>query len=133
MRTKAFVLTAVVLILTAQGNLSEAGLIDGIALEDKGVFQPVAPVHVFTSSMHIKLVSGWGARDTVLISRKPFGAEDIARARRALAESKMTAVYLPDERIPNPFTELLHSPDPAAYQRAYRYDITPVSDTSIRM
>jgi hypothetical protein len=73
-------------------------------------------------------VSGWGARDTVLISRKPFTAEDIGRARGALAESKMTAVYLPDERIPNPFTELLRSPDPAAYQRAYRYDITPVGD-----
>ncbi|MBI1791920.1 MAG: hypothetical protein HYR60_30710, partial [Acidobacteria bacterium] len=73
-------------------------------------------------------VEGWGARDTVLISRKPFGAEDIVRARRALAESNMEAIYLPDARIANPFTELLRSPDPGEYQRRYRYDISPVGD-----
>lgn len=73
-------------------------------------------------------VAGWGAKDTVLISRKPFTVEYISRARRAMTEGRMEAVYLPDEKIANPFTELLHSPRPEDYYRNYRYDISPVSD-----
>ncbi len=70
----------------------------------------------------------FGARDTVLISRKPFSAEDIARAKAAIAEAKMTAVYIPGERIPNQFTDLLLSPDPGQFERSYAFDITPVND-----
>ncbi len=40
----------------------------------------------------------------------------------------MTAVYMPGERIPNQFTDLLLSPDPAKYERNYAFDITPVND-----
>jgi hypothetical protein len=40
----------------------------------------------------------------------------------------MEAVYLPDERIPNAFTELLRTPDPAGFQRRYPFDISPVTD-----
>ncbi len=71
---------------------------------------------------------GWGAQDTVLIARKPFGDADLARARAALAAAGMTAIYLPDERIPGQFTDLLRSSDPAAYEKNYRYDISPVGD-----
>jgi predicted membrane-bound spermidine synthase len=71
---------------------------------------------------------GWGARDTVLISKKPFGAADVARARAALTAADMQTIYLPDERIPGQFTDLLRSSDPAAYERSYRYNITPVGD-----
>ncbi len=71
---------------------------------------------------------GWGAQDTVLISRKPFGPADLARARAAIAAANMQAIYLPDERIPGQFTDLLRSSDPAAYQHNYRYDISPVGD-----
>jgi len=71
---------------------------------------------------------GWGARDTVLISKKPFGAGDVARARAALTAADMQTIYLPDERIPGQFTDLLRSSDPAAYERSYRYNITPVGD-----
>lgn len=73
-------------------------------------------------------VEGWGAQDTVIVSRKPFAQADLDRARAAIRESKMQVVYMPDERPANPFTELLQAPDPAAYQRTYRYDITPVTD-----
>ncbi len=73
-------------------------------------------------------LAGWGARDTVLISRKPFTPQDLERAHAAIRESKMQAVYLPDENIPNPFTQLLHSPDPEAFYRSYQYDISPVGD-----
>jgi len=57
-------------------------------------------------------VKGWGARDTVLISRKPFSAEDIGRARAAIERGKMQAVYLPGAGIRNQFEELLTSRDP---------------------
>ncbi len=75
-----------------------------------------------------KELAGWGARDTVLISRKPFTPQDIDRARAAIRQSQMQAIYLPDENIPNPFTELMHAADPEAFYRAYRYDISPVND-----
>ncbi|MGO4881239.1 MAG: hypothetical protein ACLP59_10495 [Bryobacteraceae bacterium] len=71
---------------------------------------------------------GWGAQDTVLIARQPFSAADLDRARAALAAAHMQAIYLPDERIPGQFTDLLRSPDPAAYERNYQYNITPVGD-----
>ena len=98
-----------------------------VALRDLGEAQPERHVIVGREGSRADL-AGWGARDTVLISRRPFSLDDIRRARQALAEAHMTAVYLPDERIPNQFTELLHSSDPAAYQRRYPFDITPVND-----
>jgi spermidine synthase len=73
-------------------------------------------------------VEGWGARDTVLISRKPFTPADVDRARALFAAAGMQTVYLPGVEVRNPFCDLLHSADPAAYERAYRFDITPVTD-----
>jgi len=72
--------------------------------------------------------TGWGAQDTVLISRRPFNAADLARAHAALAAANMQAIYMPDERIPGQFTDLLRNSDPATYERNYRYDISPVTD-----
>ena len=71
---------------------------------------------------------GWGAQDTVLIARHPFSAADLDRARAAFVAAGMQAIYLPDERIPGQFTDLLRSSDPAAYERHYRYNISPVGD-----
>ena len=72
--------------------------------------------------------AGWGAQDTVLISRKPFPPAEVERARGVMAEGHMEAVYLPDRVSANPFYDLLHSPNPAEYERGYRYDISPVTD-----
>ena len=71
---------------------------------------------------------GWGAQDTVLIARHPFSAADLARARAAMVAAGMQPIYLPDERIPGQFTDLLRSSDPAAYESHYRYNISPVGD-----
>jgi hypothetical protein len=71
---------------------------------------------------------GWGAADTVLISRKPFSAEDLARAREAIRTSRFQPIYLPDEAIPNPFTELLRTRDVAAFENTYPFNIRPVTD-----
>ncbi len=73
-------------------------------------------------------VQGWGAQDTVLIARKPFSSADIDRALACLHASGMEAVYYPGSTAPNPFHDLLFSPNPEDYQRAYRFDITPVTD-----
>jgi hypothetical protein len=94
------------------------------ALGQLGEGNPAAHVIVGREGM----VQGWGARDTVLISRKPFTAVDVDRARRLFQAASMQAVYLPGEPIRNQFYDLLHSPDPASYQRNYTFDISPVSD-----
>jgi hypothetical protein len=73
-------------------------------------------------------LAGWGARDTVVISRKPFTEADCARARAAIAPSQMTVVYLPDERKQNEFTQVLTTPDPEAFYRTYQYNVAPVPD-----
>ena len=90
--------------------------------------------HVMVVRDDTSKLYGWGAQDTVLISRKPFTDADVARAKQLLSETKMQAVYLPSENgVPaigsgNPFGELLNSPDPPAFWHDYRYDVSPVSD-----
>ena len=71
---------------------------------------------------------GYGALDTVLISRKPFTAVDIARARAIFAAGVQQPIYYPGSEMPNQFRDLLLSPNPAAYERNYTFDITPVTD-----
>ncbi len=73
-------------------------------------------------------VQGWGARDTVLISRKSFAADDIERARVLFTAAGMQAIYLPGVQVRNQFFDLLHSPHPEDYERQYTFDITPVTD-----
>ncbi len=73
-------------------------------------------------------VEGWGAKDTVLVSRKPLSTEDVQRARDLFTAAGMQSVYLPGIPVRNPFYDLLHSPDPAEYQRNYTFDISPVTD-----
>src|SRR5262249_35649501 len=97
-----------------------------VALRDMGETDPAR--HIIVGREFSADLAGWGARDTVLIARHPFRAEDIIRARNALALSHMEAVYLPDELIPNAFTQLLRTPNPAQFQRHYPFDISPVTD-----
>ena len=59
-------------------------------------------------------VQGWGARDTVLISRKPFSQEDIERGRAALKAGGMQQVYLPGDSSTNEFATLLKTDNPRA-------------------
>jgi len=64
----------------------------------------------------------------VLIARKPFSADDLARIRAGLAQTRIEDVYLPGETYSNPFAQLLHSANPRAFFESYRYDVSPVSD-----
>lgn len=94
------------------------------ALLDLGENQPARHVIVARSGS----TQSWGALDTVLIARKPFSIDDLDRVRAAVAGAGMRRVWFPDERIPNPFTALLRSRDPRAFQQNYPYDISPVDD-----
>ncbi len=73
-------------------------------------------------------IRGWGARDTVLVSRKPFTDADIARAQAVAAAGKMQVVYIPGTTTSNEFSTFLTTPDPASFLANYRYDLTPVGD-----
>lgn len=73
-------------------------------------------------------LEGWGARDTVLISRKPFAPADLERARTALEIGGMQAVYMPGSQSNNEFARLLQSQDPHSFYASYAYDVSPVSD-----
>ena len=71
---------------------------------------------------------GYGALDTVLITRRPFSAEDIARAQAAFAAGIQYPVYYPGCGLKNHFSDLLLSPNPSDYEHNYTFDIAPVSD-----
>jgi hypothetical protein len=73
-------------------------------------------------------LTGWGAQDTVLISRRPFGAGELARLREQVVPAGMQLVYMPGDAAVNPFGKLLHASDPAAFYAAYEYNVEPVSD-----
>lgn len=99
MRLSAYTFAAAVLIPAAVGNSCLGGVIIGAVLEDKGLFQPVAPVTVFTSHMYIKLVSGWGARD---------GTE----AFRLNGEKVVMLPVGPPVHVYNLYPALIHVPQP---------------------
>ncbi len=84
--------------------------------------------HVMVVRDDASKLYGWGAQDTVLISLEPFADADIARARQLLSETKLEPVYLPGDGSNTPFAQLLTSPNPPAFWRSYRYDVSPVSD-----
>jgi hypothetical protein len=82
--------------------------------------------HVLVLREGAQQISGWGATDTVLISRKPFTEADLATAA-GLARGAFEAVYRPGDRA-GPFAELLTTPRPGDFYAGYRYDVSPVSD-----
>jgi hypothetical protein len=73
-------------------------------------------------------VEGWGAKDTVLISRKPLVPADVGRALALFADAHLTPIYVPGVPRKNQFYDLLHSANPAEYESGYTFDISPVSD-----
>ena len=84
--------------------------------------------HVMVIREDAEKLGGWGAQDTVLISRKPFTPVDIDRARAALNGTRLQRVYLPGDPASNAFGQLLLSPDPAGFIEHYAFDVSPVGD-----
>ena len=96
------------------------------ALKRLGESDPAA--HIIAVRDEATKINGWGAQDTVLISRKPFSAADLENTRRLAAASKMDVIYLPGERANNAFGQLLASPNPTEFWKHYQYDVSPVGD-----
>ena len=97
------------------------------ALGDLGEHDPARHVLVGRAGGKADL-AGWGAQDTVIISRKPLSDADVAKARQAFEDAHMTAMYLPGDPPSNEFGQLLLRKDPLEYERNYQFDITPVTD-----
>jgi len=97
------------------------------ALRDLGEHDPAR--HVLAGRLGTQAqLSGFGALDTVIISRKPLSDADSMRAREAFHAAGMTAMYVPGDGPATEFGQLLLARDPLAWERGYRFDITPVSD-----
>lgn len=73
-------------------------------------------------------LSGWGAQDTVIVSRKALSDADAGKARDSFAAANMKVVYVPGDSARNEFGQLLLAKNPVTYERNYRFDITPVTD-----
>jgi len=84
--------------------------------------------HVMVVREDTAKLKGWGALDTVLISRKPFSDADITRARQLIADGHLDEIYLPGDAPKNAFGQLLTAADPAVFWRDYPFDVSPVSD-----
>ena len=94
----------------------------------KRLGEPNPAAHIIAVRDDATKINGWGAQDTVLISRKPFSAADLDNARRLASESRMDVVYLPGARNDNAFGQLLSSANPNDFWSNYQYDVSPVGD-----
>jgi hypothetical protein len=90
--------------------------------------EPEAWRHVAVVREDKQRLQGWGATDTVLISRKPFPAEDLRRIREAAAQGGFEVIYLPGEPTDSAFARLLRTASPEDFFRSYRYNVAPVTD-----
>jgi len=97
------------------------------ALERLGERAPWRHVVVFREGAEQEL-AGWGVLDHILISRRPFTAEDLQQLRTSARERGLWPAYLPDQTVPGAFTDLLRSPDRRAFLRDYPFDVSPVTD-----
>lgn len=84
--------------------------------------------HVIVIRVDANKLTGWGGLDTVMISRKPFTDDDLARVREGLRQTQIQSVYLPGDPPANPFGQLLASSDPQAFFAQYPYNVAPLGD-----
>ena len=87
--------------------------------------------HVAVLREQSKKLGGWGATDTVLIARRPFTADDLARIHQTAGQAAANGfetIYTPDSTAPSAFRDLLQASDPERFYDAYRYDVRPVPD-----
>jgi hypothetical protein len=96
------------------------------ALEELGVHD--AARHVMVIREDVEKLKGWGAQDTIMISRSPYSEADVKRVEQALDTAKMQGVYLPDTSRPSAFRDLLLAPNPHEFYKGYQFDVRPVSD-----
>ena len=77
---------------------------------------------------HASSLRGWGAMDTVLISRKAFTPADAALIREASAAAQMDVVYAPGDAPVNRSESCWRPPTRQEFFRGYPYNVAPVND-----
>jgi len=97
------------------------------ALAQLGEHEPWKHVMVVREGSKQEL-EGWGARDTVLISRKPFTDDDLNRAERFISDARLQTVCLPTTGATNAFGQALRAKDLDAWLENYPFDVSPVDD-----
>ena len=96
------------------------------ALERLGEHDPAR--HVAVIREHLQQLKGWGAQDTILVSRRAFSDADIALLKKSAEIAKIEVVYLPGTSFDTPFRTLLETNDPEKFFESYPFDVRPVSD-----
>ena len=85
--------------------------------------------HVMVVREDPEKLRGWGARDTVVIFRKPATSADISRALAVSGNGRhLQRLYVPGEKEENAFAQFLLSPDPDKFLADYQFDVSPVGD-----
>lgn len=90
------------------------------ALRRMGVSDPAAHIAIIANES--------GVNATLLVSRSPFQPEQIERLRAWGAANNFTMLHDPLVRLDTPFASYLHAADPRAFERAYPFQIFPVTD-----
>ncbi len=83
--------------------------------------------HILAVREDAARLQGYGALDTVLVSREPFSQSDLERARDFLARSHMEKIYFPGDHE-GAFGQLLTSSNPDDFLKNYPYEVSAVSD-----
>ena len=96
------------------------------ALLSLGETQPARNVMVVRENAN--QISEFGAKDTILVSRRPFSDADVSLIAGSLGPGHMEAVYLPGTTHPSAFRDLLLSSNVNAFFDSYPFDVRPVSD-----
>ena len=87
-----------------------------------------AASHIIVVREDLQKLHGWGAQDTIMVSRKPFSTADVDRIKQALAHSGMEGVYLPGTDRQTAFRDLLLTNNPARFYATYPFDVRPITD-----
>ncbi len=102
-----------------------------VALADaalRGLGQNDTARNIMVVREDLQKLNGWGAQDTILISREPFRDADIERLLGAAKTAKMQAVYVPGTTTASAFRDLLTAKDRNRFYDNYTFDVRPVSD-----
>jgi predicted membrane-bound spermidine synthase len=102
-----------------------------VTLADEALRRIGAPEpwrHVIVGRANVRLIEEWGATDLVMISRQPFSAQDIERAKEVLAAAGLDAVYVPGDTEGSAFARFLRAPSRQRFLREYPYNVRPVTD-----
>ncbi|MBL8216803.1 MAG: hypothetical protein JNK87_39150 [Bryobacterales bacterium] len=85
--------------------------------------------HVIVARENTQQLAGWGATDTVIISRKPMNPATAApKISLAVGNAQLQQIYFPGLPFPSTFSEYLAAEDVQKFYDQYPYDITPVDD-----